>query len=280
MPKQSSALGAVIHRFLRIPYTLHVEELQSPKKPRETIVFIHGIGNTLHAWDNLAKKFPKNIRIISVDLLGFGDSPKPRWVQYSAKTQARSVAATLLKMGLGRRVTIVGHSLGSLVAIEIARRYSFAVKRLVLISPPFYKPEGSKRDIWSAEARLRHLYRLVQKRPDLISSLAPLAVKLGVASKSLSITEETLASYVATLEASIINQTALTDIEKLTLPIKIIYGTFDPVIVGKHIRKLAKDKKNITARQLITGHEIRDIVTGIIANEIVATINDAASQRK
>lgn len=276
---KSSVFDTMMHRFLRIPYGLHVKEFQSPKKPRETIVFIHGIGNTLHAWDDVVKKMPKDIRLIGIDLLGFGGSPRPHWTQYNAKTQARSVGATLLTLGLSKRVIIVGHSLGALVAVEVARRYPFAVKQLILANPPFYSPEDSVKSVWSSEFQLRRMYRFARKHPEAVSSLAPLAVKLGVANKSLTVTKDTIGTYMATLESSIINQTALKDIRRLSLPIKIIYGTLDPVVIGKHIVALTKAKQNITAKKLLVGHEIIGPYTGAIAREINEVLNGSLQQR-
>ena len=65
-------------------------------------------------------------------MLGFGQSPRPQWAVYDAKTQARSVIATLLKLRFSTPLTIVGHSLGALVAIEMALRYPLLVKKLFL----------------------------------------------------------------------------------------------------------------------------------------------------
>jgi cis-3-alkyl-4-acyloxetan-2-one decarboxylase len=85
--------------------------------------------------------------VIVVDLLGFGDSPKPDWATYDARTQAQSLAKTLLGLGLTQRVVLVGHSMGSLVAVEFAKRYPALVKALVLCSPPLYNvdPRDDKR---------------------------------------------------------------------------------------------------------------------------------------
>src|SRR5690606_13354373 len=99
-------------------------------------VFIHGIGGTGGVWKEvIAKLTVENIRIIVVDLIGFGDSPRPEWAMYSTKFQARSLRSTLLRKGILGKVTIVGHSMGSLVAIDMARRYPLSVKQLILCSP-------------------------------------------------------------------------------------------------------------------------------------------------
>ncbi|MGH7218647.1 MAG: alpha/beta fold hydrolase [Candidatus Microsaccharimonas sp.] len=249
-------LSDFFHKYLRIPYTLHVHEFQSPKKPKATFVFIHGIGNTLHSWDEVVARLPKDVRLIGIDLLGFGKSPRPAWAVYSAKTQARSVGVTLLKLGLVQQPIVVGHSLGALVAVEVTRRYPLVIRQLVLCSPPFYAPESTKKGIKPPEDVLRELYRIAKKFPSQLERMSPLAVKLGLANKTLNITKDTVVSYMAALEASIINQTSLTDIAKLRVPIDIFYGILDPVVIRKHITELARTHENATAHKLNAGHEV------------------------
>lgn len=251
-----SRVSDFFHRHLRIPYGLNVHVFQSPKKPKATYVFIHGIGNTLHSWDDVVAKMPKDVRLIGIDLLGFGDSPKPQWAKYNAKSQARSVGLTLLSMRLAHQPTLVGHSLGALVAVEVAKRYPLAVRQLVLCSPPFYKPEVMGKKLKSNDDILRELYRIARKYPEQLEKFSPVAVKFGLANKSLNITQDNVTSYIAALEASIINQTSLEDIEKVKVPIDIFYGAFDPVVIKKNITMLAKDRENITAKRLLTGHEV------------------------
>lgn len=251
-----SHVSTLFHRYLRVPYTLNTYEFQSPKKPKATYVMIHGIGNTLHSWDEVVDSMPRDVRIIGVDLLGFGDSPRPRWAVYDAKTQARSVGATLLAMGLMQRPVLVGHSLGALVAVEIAKRYTLLPRALVLCSPPFYRPKIDGKLIGSPDDMLRLLYAAARKRPEQLRKLSPYAVKLGLANKALNVTGENIDSYVAALESSIINQTSLQDVAKLKLPIDIFYGIFDPVVIKKHITVLAKRNENISATRLAAGHEV------------------------
>lgn len=254
---KSKFLDIILHKYLKAPYTLNTYEFQSPKKPKATFVFIHGIGNTLHSWDDVVAGMPKDVRIIGIDLLGFGDSPKPEWAMYNAKTQARSIGITLLGLRMAQQPIVVGHSLGSLVAVEVAKRYTLLVRSLVLCSPPFYKPEVSTTGLKkTTDDMLRELYRTAKKHPDQLEKLSPLAVKLGLANKSLNVTQDNVASYFAALESSIINQTSLQDIAKVRIPIDIFYGVFDPVVINKHIVSLAAEHENITAKRLMAGHEV------------------------
>lgn len=199
---------------------------------------------------------PKDVRIIGIDLLGFGNSPRPDWVVYDAKTQARSVGLTLLGMRLTQQPILVGHSLGALVAVEVAKRYPLLPRRLVLCSPPFYKPESNGQGLPSSDDMLRQLYRTVKKHPERLEQLSPVAVKLGLANKALNITKDNVSSYIGALESSIINQTSLKDVAKLRVPIDIFYGAFDPVVIKRHITDLAKVKSTVTATRLNAGHEV------------------------
>ncbi len=268
-----SRLSSMFHRYLRIPYTLNVKVFRAPKKPKATFVFVHGIGNSLNAWDEVVKEMPKDVKLIGIDLLGFGESPMPRWARYNAKTQARSLGLTLLGLRLTQRPIVVGHSLGALVAVELARRYPLAVKELVLCSPPFYKPEIIAKGIPSQEDMLRRLYRVASRYPDQLVKLSPLAVKLGLANRSMNITTDHLPSYFAALEASIINQTSLKDVSELKLPVSILYGAFDPVVVGKNIGALKKSNQNITTKRVLAGHEIMGAYTKELVRYLLQKID-------
>ena len=264
-------LDVIIHKYLRVPYPLHVTKFRSPKRPRATIVLIHGIGNSAQAWSDIADLLPKDVRIIGVDLLGFGKSPKPQWAEYSASTQAKSLGVTLLKLGLNQKITLVGHSLGSLVAVETAKRYSPIVKQLILCSPPFYRPNN--KDSLTYEKILRSIYRTARKHPKELIALSPVAVKLGIANKSMSINDENVDAYMAALTASIINQTSLHDVANLKVPVRIIYGSLDPVVIGRHIDRLSKEYSNISSRKILAAHEISGRYTQVIAKELIKSLN-------
>lgn len=254
-----SVAGGVeaVRHLLKIPYILNSEILQSPPKPREIYVFLHGIGNTLHSWDKVYAKMPDDVMVIGIDLLGFGDSPKPIRAVYSARFQARSVMSTLVRLGLGRRPIIVGHSLGGLVAVEIARKYPLLVKSLILCSPPLYgQSETTLTRRFSRELALKRLYRVIRKHPSQLEALAPLVVGMGIANPSLSVNDQTVGAYIASLESSIINQSSLADIKKLSLPVDIMYGSLDPLVIASYIQALPLDKPNIKVHKILASHEV------------------------
>lgn len=263
-----NSLNTFIHRHLRVPYDLHVTEFQSPKRPKATYVLLHGIARSAKEWEGVIPLLPKDIRVIGIDLLGFGKSPKPNWVKYNAKTQARSVSLTLFKLRLLQQPTFVGHSLGSLVAIEVARRHPLWVKRLILCSPPFYEPTLEKRNLLKRDEILKQIYKNVRRYPQTLETLLPLVTKLKLAASKIDLHTKSMTVYVEALESSIINQTSLHDAGELKLPVTILYGSLDPVVIGSHIQKLAQNHKNITAKKIITGHEIVGRYIKAVAKEI------------
>ncbi len=250
-------LDVITHRWLRIPYSLYVRTNQRPIRPRATILLIHGIGNSGAAWDAVVKKLPNDLHVVTIDLLGFGESPRPSWMVYDAKAQARSVLATFFKLRLKGQVIIVGHSLGALVAVEIAKRYPLLVKSLVLLSPPFYRVAPRSRSaLPNADKLRRDIYSLVKKHPDQLLRITSLALKLGLLNKAFSLTADTTSVYMNAFEASILNQTSLEDATRLRIPLTILYGRLDPVVVPRNLTYLARKNKNVTLTPVMASHEI------------------------
>ena len=96
-------------------------------------------------------------------------------------------------------------------------------------------------------------------------------MKYELINKVFNVTDENVQSYMASLRAAIINQTSLYDITQLTLPIHIIRGTLDPVLVPKHIKRLTKTYDNITLTSVVAGHEVKGRFIPRVIEAIKAT---------
>lgn len=267
----------IIHKWLRVPYTLHVTVDHKVKKPRATVVFIHGIGHSGNAWEEVIAKLPKDIRVISIDLLGFGKSPKPRWPIYSVRLQARTFIATILRLRINGPIILVGHSLGALVSVEIARRYPLLVRSLVLCSPPFYKQDIIARKLLPhSDNILKDIYKAIHKNPEQFIKISMLAVKYGLVNKSFSVTDDDVHSYMGALEASIINQTSLRDAIKLKKRMRIIHGRLDPVVIGRNLKTLVKRNPKASLNVIIAGHE----VSGLYIPAVINAVDEATNSKK
>ena len=118
------------------------------------LVLLHGLGGTHRYWTCGPVPFElSGHRTALVDLLGFGQSPKP-WTRYSVE---RHVAALHACLAGERSMTLVGHSLGAALALAYAARYPSVVRRLVLISLPNFG--GSERAVtWFSRQRGGWIY--------------------------------------------------------------------------------------------------------------------------
>lgn len=76
-------------------------------------------------------------RVIAFDRPGFGYSERPRTTVWTPAAQAKLIADALKQLGVGPAV-IVGHSWGTLVALNMALDHAEAVAGLVLISGYYY----------------------------------------------------------------------------------------------------------------------------------------------
>jgi pimeloyl-ACP methyl ester carboxylesterase len=96
------------------------------------IVLVHGITSTSATWANVLPYLAEQFTVIAPDLLGHGESAKPRG-DYSLGAYASGVRDLLIALGHDR-ATFVGHSLGGGVAMQLAYQFPEHCDRLVLVS--------------------------------------------------------------------------------------------------------------------------------------------------
>ncbi|MBI3216670.1 MAG: alpha/beta hydrolase [Mycobacterium sp.] len=95
------------------------------------LLLIHGIGDNSTTWDTVQAKLAQRFTVIAPDLLGHGQSDKPR-ADYSVAAYANGMRDLLGVLDI-ERVTVVGHSLGGGVAMQFAYQFPQLVERLILV---------------------------------------------------------------------------------------------------------------------------------------------------
>jgi len=96
------------------------------------LLLIHGVGDNSTTWEAVHGKLAQRFTVIAPDLLGHGESDKPR-ADYSLAAFANGMRDLLAVLGI-ERVTVVGHSLGGGIAMQFAYQYPHLVERIVLVS--------------------------------------------------------------------------------------------------------------------------------------------------
>lgn len=96
------------------------------------VLLVHGLGESSATWDEAVPLLARRHTVLAPDLLGHGDSDKPR-ADYSLGGFANGLRDLLLLLGLSS-ATVVGHSLGGGIAMQFAYQYPEMCDRLVLVA--------------------------------------------------------------------------------------------------------------------------------------------------
>ncbi|MCH9735059.1 MAG: alpha/beta fold hydrolase [Actinomycetia bacterium] len=96
------------------------------------LLLIHGMAGSSHTWREVIPQLSKEYRVIAPDLLGHGQSAKPR-SDYSLGAFAVLLRDLLDELGI-TCATVIGQSLGGGVAMQFAYQHRDYCQRLVLIS--------------------------------------------------------------------------------------------------------------------------------------------------
>jgi pimeloyl-ACP methyl ester carboxylesterase len=95
------------------------------------VVLIHGVAGRAGQWDQAVQLLAENHTVIAPDLMGHGDSAKPRG-DYSLGAHACGIRDLLVALNL-ERASVVGHSLGGGIAMQFAYQFPERCERLVLV---------------------------------------------------------------------------------------------------------------------------------------------------
>lgn len=106
------------------------------------IVLIHGLSSARTTWDRITPALRERYRVFRLDLRGHGDSTHAPGT-YTLDRYSPDVIAFLLQV-VGSPAVLVGHSLGGVVAADVARRRPDLVTALVLEDPPMYRGDPSE----------------------------------------------------------------------------------------------------------------------------------------
>jgi pimeloyl-ACP methyl ester carboxylesterase len=105
-----------------------------PAGQGEPIVLLHCFACSSRWWDAMVPLLNQHHRVVTIDLIGHGGSEKPT-SGYEMDTQGGAIAEALSKLHI-QGATLVGHSMGGIVATSVAETASQLVDRVVLIDTP------------------------------------------------------------------------------------------------------------------------------------------------
>lgn len=177
----------------------------------DTYVLIHGIGMSSRYFRPLAAELARTATVHTIDLPGHGSSPKPRRT-LSVPDYARAVWAALKELEVKRPI-LVGHSMGSQIAVEMTNMRPAGALALVLLGPTNYPPE---RGFW---AQCLRLGQDTLREPWRVNAvvLSDYAFRCGIP------------WYLRTVPAMLLNgiENSITNVR---VPVLVIRGIHDPIV--------------------------------------------------
>jgi pimeloyl-ACP methyl ester carboxylesterase len=133
--------GVSDREWTRIDWREHLRRVELPGATvnyvevgaGEPLLFIHGVSGCWQNWlENLPHLAAAGRRCVALDLPGFGASPMPSWpITMEAYAQMLLEFCTQLELN---GATLVGNSMGGLLAAELALNAPEVFERLVLVA--------------------------------------------------------------------------------------------------------------------------------------------------
>lgn len=115
-----------------------------------TVVLLHGFASSIENWITVMPKLVKDHRIIAIDMRGFGWTDRPV-ADYSPAAQAKLLKAVLDERKVSK-ISLVGHSYGSSVALAFALEYPQQVERIALY------------DAWVYDSQLPSMFHMARAK--------------------------------------------------------------------------------------------------------------------
>lgn len=123
---------------------IHYEVFEG-EKAKKTLVFIHGFGGSLRAFDPIVNKFKqKQYKIINIDLRAHGKSERPKKSYQYGLNYFINDLVLILHKEKAEQVALIGHCFGGILALGLAISYPYFSQSMVLINTSYKAPDLSR----------------------------------------------------------------------------------------------------------------------------------------
>lgn len=209
---------------------------------KNNIVLLHGKNFGGFYFKRLAQDLAKKgFRVIIPDQVGFGKSSKPRQYQYSFAQLSHSTQALLSSLGI-TRYTLLGHSMGGMLATRMALTYPSSLDQLILVNPigledyrlfSSYKTidENYQKELKTTEESIKTYQSQAYYEGKWKSDYDWLIVPAVGWTKG---PDKDLVAYTAALTSDMVfNQPVVHEFSELKVPTSLIIGQRDKTAIGK-----------------------------------------------
>ncbi|CAI2765737.1 alpha/beta fold hydrolase [Flavobacterium collinsii] len=195
------------------------------------IVLLHGFLENKKMWKDYVDFFSEKHRIITIDLLGHGESDSLGYV-HAMEDNANAVHEVLNHLKI-EKATIVGHSMGGYVGLAFAELFPKSIRKLVLLN------STSRED--SAEKKINRTRAIKAVKQNYITFVSLAIGNLFSENNRILLQDEIekvkiqalktpLQGIVASLEGMKIRKDRAALLHQNLFPVLLILGKKDPVL--------------------------------------------------
>ncbi len=226
---------------------------------------LHGYLSSGQYFKHIRKELEQDYQVITLDLLGFGRSPKPK-VAYTYNDHIAAIHHTLAALNVHEPFVLLGHSMGALIALRYATQYGDSIRKLLLFNPPLFTDRSQMITEHKATGRRyrvllysrgRHIYWLTLRLLPRNKSKRRAAISFSdIISMSPAARE---GSYKHVLGGA----TVFADLRKTTMPTLLVNGRYDRAVYLENMQGVSLPS-NVKVKTIESGHHplVRNVELG------------------
>lgn len=248
-----------------------------------SVLLLHPLGSSSWAWHMVQPDLARRFNVFALDMLGAGNSDKPPRDGYMIEDHAANVTAFMeaLKIPVA---SVVGNSVGAMIAIQFALMNQYQVKRLVLIGCPVWTTQEGQQRV--AEMRKTGYD---EKGLPRLRSLEETRRTMPTATKEMVETMNTIRAQAGpwalkTMEA-LANYDVPSRLGAIRFPALVMYGARDALADKKELmqQKIRGSRLEIIADaghvpQLERPREVASAITEFLTASPYQAVREAASR--
>ncbi len=224
---------------------------------------LHGYMASGHYFKHIREKLETDYRVVTLDLLGFGRSPKPK-ISYTYDDHLAAVHHTIETLSIERPYTLLGHSMGALVALRYAVQYGAELHKLLLFNPPLFTDTSQMVTHHKATGRRYRIMLYSKSRHVYWMTLRLMPRSKSPRRRAISFSD-IISMSPAAREGSYRNiiggATVFHDLSGVSVSTLLVNGSYDRAVYLENLEG-KEFPSNVTVKTLETGHHplVRNVV--------------------
>jgi len=234
---------------------------------QNTLLFIHGLGSYLKAWERNIPELKKHFRCIALDLPGYGKSSKQ--IHSGEMTFYTSFLYNFIAKLELKNISLAGHSMGGQITISFALKFPYKINKIVLAAPAGFESFEHKDIEWirknispqilynssDHQIRLNYLYNFYKM---------PLEAEQMIADRIAIKDDDEFSNHCNVVSNSLfglLNSPIFNQLNEINIPALTLFGLNDLLIPNKFLHQT-------------TTKEIAEVGAGEIKNSKLVLLNE------